>query len=125
MGFTVEYVDKDDKEARRSKSFFIRADAEELAESLRSQGHGNVNVISSATGGYKGNFVALALTVIGIAIYAIGLVGGILLSRNEANEIVWRAVWISWFWTFVAGTFFIGIAEMIKLLDKILKKLSS
>jgi len=62
------------------------------------------------------NKVSRVLKVIAIVVFIIGFISGLVIWANATNFIVLIVMWAS---SFVAGMLFLGLAEIIKLLQEI------
>lgn len=75
---------------------------------------------------YKDNNVSQFLFITGIIFIVLGFIGGLVLGTYEEStyfgaesQIIWSVVIVYWFSGFVSGLFFIGLSEIVKLLNKI------
>lgn len=65
------------------------------------------------------NNMAIFMTVVAVTIYIVGLVVGIVLGNNLGGYwFSWTSASICWFVGFVYGSLFLGVSEIIKLLNK-------
>jgi hypothetical protein len=65
------------------------------------------------------NGAAIFVAVVGWIIILLGIIFGIVFGPNQSNEYAYPATIIYWFVGLIIGTFFIGLAEVIRLLNKI------
>jgi len=71
------------------------------------------------------NKIGKLLRIIGIIVFILGLLGGVLAATNKAfifflhpgSGFVWSIALTIWFEAFIFGMIFIGLAEVIKLLE--------
>lgn len=65
------------------------------------------------------NGMAVFMTIVAVTIYIVGLVAGIVIGKNFGGYwFSWTSASICWFAGFVYGSLFLGVSEIIKLLNK-------
>lgn len=66
------------------------------------------------------NGIAIFMTIVAVTIYIVGLVVGIVMGKNFGHygNFEWVSAAICWFAGFVYGSLFLGVSEIIKLLNK-------
>lgn len=65
------------------------------------------------------NGIAVFMTIVAVTIYIVGLVVGIVTGKNFGGYwFSWTSASICWFAGFVYGSLFLGVSEIIKLLNK-------
>ncbi|GAA0402496.1 hypothetical protein [Paenibacillus motobuensis] len=125
MAFYVKYRDRETNNEREIR-YIVRSSAELEAERLREEGQLDVIVVDEMRRNVNKyeprNMVSMILFVFGIVMIflslVIGMIVGIMDSRLSEGLSLWNAI-IYWIYGIAAGFLFIGIAEIIKWLQRI------
>lgn len=66
------------------------------------------------------NGMAIFMTIVAVTIYIVGFVVGIVLGNNlgHYSHFEWVSASVCWFASFVYGSLFLGVSEVIKLLHR-------
>lgn len=125
VAFYVKYRDQESNSEKEIR-YIVRSSAELEAERLREEGHLDVIVVNEMRRNVNKyeprNMVSTILFVFGIVLIIlsliIGMIVGIMDSRLSEGLSLWNAI-IYWIYGMAAGFLFIGIAEIIKWLQRI------
>jgi hypothetical protein len=125
VAFYVKYRDQETNSEKEIR-YIVRSSAEIEAERLREEGQLDVIVVDELRRNVNTyeprNIVSTILFVIGIVLIVsslvIGMIVGIMDSRLSESLSLWNAI-IYWIYGVAAGFLFIGIAEIIKWLQRI------
>jgi len=125
VAYYVRYRDQESNSEKEIR-YIVRSSAELEAEKLREEGHLDVIVVDETRRDVniyeRRNIVSMILLVFGIVLVissiVIGMLVGIMDSRLSEGLRLLNAI-LYWIYGMAAGFLFIGIAEMIKWLQRI------